>query len=152
MRSTNLRLLSKRSAFSHLKSQCRKTSFCWLMLVSLLPLSELSNGLTAAPAFSDADWVSLGGLTGTSGNVNAIAVNTNAGLVYVGGQFNVVGTTVASNLAVWNGTNWSALGLGVDGAVNALALDEAGNLYVGGSFTNAGGTTANRIAKWNGTA
>jgi hypothetical protein len=102
------------------------------------------------PTFSDANWVSLGGLPGTSGMVSAIVVNTNAGLVYVGGTFAFAGGMVVSNVAVWNGTNWSALGRGVRGAVNALALDGAGNLYVGGALTNAGGLPVNRVAKWDG--
>ena len=39
---------------------------------------------------------------------------------------------------------------GVNGYVNALALDGSGNLYAGGDFTTAGGVSANRVAKWNG--
>src|SRR5262249_28756625 len=104
------------------------------------------------PTFSDANWVSLGGLQATSGEGWAMVVNTNAGLVYVGGTFAFAGGMVVSNVAVWNGTNWSALGRGVNGAVNALALDGAGNLYAGGAFTNAGGLLVNRIAKWDGHA
>ena len=41
---------------------------------------------------------------------------------------------------------------GVDGEVNALAVDASGNLYAGGDFATAGGVTVNRIAKWDGTS
>ena len=116
--------------------------------------------------FSDANWMSLSappgavgsGLPGTITVVSTVLANTNAGLIYVGGQFVAVGTTLANNVAAWNGTNWSALGLGVSnrtvtqvGPVTALALDGTGNLYVGGTFNYAGGQPATNIAKWDGT-
>ncbi len=104
------------------------------------------------PTFSDANWVSLNWLAGTSGTVTAIAADTNAGLLYVGGQFYAAGTITATNIAVWNGTTYLALGSGLNGAVAALAVDNSGALYVGGAFTTAGGLPANRIAKWSGGA
>ncbi|MEZ7891553.1 MAG: hypothetical protein QMC67_07385, partial [Candidatus Wallbacteria bacterium] len=57
----------------------------------------------------------------------------------------------ASRIAKWDGSNWSALGDGIDGMVYALAFDGSGNLYAGGAFTEAGGIAAKYIAKWNGT-
>jgi BspA type Leucine rich repeat region (6 copies) len=104
------------------------------------------------PTFSDADWGSLGisGLPGTSGQIEAVAIDTN-GNVYVGGEFTIIGTAVANNIVRWNGAAWSPLGAGMNGQVEALVLDGEGNLYAGGSFTEAGGINANGIAKWNGT-
>jgi hypothetical protein len=105
------------------------------------------------PTFSDANWVSLGGLPGVdpTGTVDSLAVDTNAGLIYIAGTFDAVGTVIANNIAKWNGTEWSALGSGVSGGtVSALAADGAGNLYAGGTFTNAGGVAVNYIARWNG--
>lgn len=78
--------------------------------------------------------------------------------LYVGGSFTVAGTVVASRIARWNGTSWSALGTptnGVNNTVYALAVYDDGTgaaVYVAGSFTTAGGAPANRIAKWNGTS
>lgn len=47
----------------------------------------------------------------------------------------------------------TTLGSGMNGDVNALAVDNANNiLYAGGLFTQAGGQPANKIAKWNGTS
>jgi hypothetical protein len=46
-----------------------------------------------------------------------------------------------------NGT-WSALGTGLNGAVNSMALAPDGSIYVAGAFTTAGGVTVNGIAKW----
>jgi hypothetical protein len=71
--------------------------------------------------------------------------------VYIGGTFTNAGGVLASNVARWNGTNWLALGSGMNSGVAAIASDGV-NVYAGGSFNSAGGGSANRIAKWNGSA
>jgi hypothetical protein len=102
------------------------------------------------PTFSAANWVSLGGIPGTSGSLDAVAVD-GSGNVYIGGNFNVAGTILASNIAEWNGSNWLPLSSGMNGFVDALVF--SGNtLYAGGGFTTAGGAPANNIAQWNGTS
>ena len=108
------------------------------------------------PTFSDADWSALG--SGVNGDVYAMAVSdTN---LYAGGDFrfatNGASTAVRANyIAKWDGTQWSALGSGLNNTVRALAVSGT-NLYAGGGFTYAtNGTStavsANHIAKWNGT-
>jgi hypothetical protein len=37
------------------------------------------------PTFTDANWISLGGLPGVNGSVSALVVSTNTGRVYIGG-------------------------------------------------------------------
>lgn len=81
------------------------------------------------------DWVDAMALAGTN--------------VYVGGGFSTAGAVAANNIAVWNGTSWSALGAGLSGPVSALAISGT-NLYAGGYFTTAGAVAANNIATWNG--
>jgi hypothetical protein len=71
--------------------------------------------------------------------------------LYAGGSFTTAGEASATNIAKWNGSAWSALGLGVNDAVSALVVSGA-NLYAGGDFTTAGGMAASYIAKWNGSA
>jgi len=61
--------------------------------------------------------------------------------LYAGGYFTSAGGIPANHIARWDGTNWSALGSGVNDTVYGLALS-GNNLYTGGSFTNAGGRTA----------
>ena len=56
-------------------------------------------------------WDGRFGLPGTNGPVYASAVDA-AGNLYVGGDFTLVGTVVASRIAKWDGTRWSALGEG----------------------------------------
>src|SRR6266545_5062595 len=66
-------------------------------------------------------WSALG--EGVFGNdVYAIAVSGTD--VYVGGSFNAAGGPLASanNIARWDGNGWSPLGVGVNGAVYALAV------------------------------
>ena len=67
----------------------------------------------------------------------------------VGGSFSVAGTVLASNIAVWDGANWTPLGNGFNGAVRALALYN-NQLIAAGSFTASGATTCNRVARWTG--
>ena len=120
------------------------------------------------PTFSDANWTSMGGFPGLGegrragvaglvDNVGAVAVD-GLGHLYIGGGFTLAGEVFATNIAKWDGTNWSALGSGITasadypfygGSVNALAVS-GGDLYVGGVFTSAGGIAATNIAKWNG--
>jgi hypothetical protein len=103
------------------------------------------------PTFSDADWVSLNpGLPGANNQVSAIVVD-GTGNVYVGGSFTFIGAVPANYIAKWDGSAWSALGSGMSGTVNALAVSGT-DLYAGGNFTTAGGVTVNGIAKWHGSA
>ncbi|MGO8696666.1 MAG: beta strand repeat-containing protein [Limisphaerales bacterium] len=101
------------------------------------------------PTFSDANWVSMGG-SGTSGIVFAAVVD-GSGNLDIGGSFAFVGNTEANNIAQWNGNNWFALGSGLSGEVQALAVS-GGTLYAGGDFTMAGVGAANYIAEWNGSS
>jgi hypothetical protein len=41
---------------------------------------------------------------------------------------------------------------GVNGIVQALAVDGSGMLYAGGDFTDAGGASANYVARWDGSS
>ena len=81
---------------------------------------------------------------------------TRGAALYVGGEFTRADTRsgggiAASRIARWNGQSWSALGSGLDGQADALAVfdDGAGPaLYAAGAFNNAGGQPAHRIARW----
>ncbi|NNM95227.1 MAG: T9SS type A sorting domain-containing protein, partial [Bacteroidia bacterium] len=67
------------------------------------------------------------------------------------GYFDSAGGKQANNIAQWNGSSWSPLGLGTDDAICSLCV-YGGNLYAGGFFTHAGGVPANNIAEWNGSS
>lgn len=112
--------------------------------------------------WTGSEWLALG--SGMNGRVLALAVPDQSSPVspsnplYAGGIFtdagggvDMVGGVVATNIAEWNGTSWSALGSGIPGQVLALAVS-GGNVYAGGSFTKAGGVAATNIAQWNGSS
>jgi hypothetical protein len=66
------------------------------------------------------------------------------------GDFTTAGGVPANRIARWNGTQWQALGTGLnDGAYGLVVFD--GDLYVGGDFTLAGGVPQTKgIARWDG--
>lgn len=103
------------------------------------------------PTFSDANWINFErGFNGADGIVYATAVDS-SGNLYIGGSFSAAGDVVASNIAEWNGSVWSALGSGINGPVYALAIS-GGSIIAGGTFTTAGGVSANNIAEWSGSS
>jgi hypothetical protein len=110
--------------------------------------------------WNGADWRTLGlGLTdfatGSNPGEPRAIVSDSAGRIYVGGRFQTAGGIAAHNIAMWDGTQWAALGAGTegdggldDGSVEALVI--VGNdLYVGGKFIKAGGASIQHLAKFN---
>lgn len=99
-----------------------------------------------------ATWSPLNGqLSMTSGlPVRTISVLQNSEVI-VGGEFSVAGGINAKNIARWNGTDWSALGSGIDGPVYTAVEMPNHHIIAGGLFSSAGGTPANNIARWDGT-
>ncbi|MCB1126775.1 MAG: hypothetical protein KDM81_09785, partial [Verrucomicrobiae bacterium] len=94
-------------------------------------------------------WAAIGdGIQGTDGTVISM-VTDEAGNVYVGGNFRVIGDVVANGIAKWDGRAWSALGSGMSYQVVCLAVSGT-DLYAGGRFHTAGGVAANNVAKWDG--
>ncbi len=102
--------------------------------------------------FDGTNWYALGSslgyyVGGASPEVDVLEWHN--GQLYAGGHFTNTGNIALSNIAVWDGVNWSGVGGGVNGAVSALAF-QGDDLYVGGDFSVAGGISAFSIAKWNG--
>jgi hypothetical protein len=113
-----------------------RTWTIYSLALAVLGLS-LAPVATAASNFTDANWISTGGVPGATGRVRAAVVD-GTGNLYISGDFTLAGDVIVTNgIAKWNGTNWSALGSGVNGDVRALAVSGS-DLYVGGNFTTAG--------------
>ncbi|MBI5765370.1 MAG: hypothetical protein HZA51_17810 [Planctomycetes bacterium] len=104
-------------------------------------------------------WGSLGiGLTTSDGNASVLALSVfddgRESALYAGGVFNIAGDASPTNIAKWNGIEWTGLSTGTDNTVRALGLIQEGEhalLCVGGLFTTAGGLNTSRIARWGGT-
>jgi hypothetical protein len=79
-------------------------------------------------------------------------------VVYLGGGFSTAGGALASQVARWDGRDWSPLGAGMAAANTSvwsiIHYDEGKGpmLFAGGDFVTAGGVTVNRIARWDGRA
>ncbi len=105
--------------------------------------------------YDGTNWYSMGGGVGYYNSLNSYVyvLQLHNGLLYAGGIFTNAGSVAATNVAVWDGSNWSPLGSGSANGVNAsvAALAFQGDvLYVGGTFSVAGGVSANGIASWDG--
>ncbi len=87
------------------------------------------------------------GVSGTNNEIRAIAFDENDNL-YIGGNFDQAGGNSAPRIAVWDGSNWSTLGLGTSGFVQAIQINGT-HIYAGGNFSIAGTETVNRIARWD---
>lgn len=132
-------------------------------LTVLLDDAAASYPIRIDPTFSDANWISMNpAAPGALYNSVSCVTVDGSGNVYVGGSFYFMGDVVATRIAKWNGTRWSALGLGLglndvgspSPTVSALAVS-GNDLYVVGEFrtamnSNGSPIVVNRIAKWDG--
>ena len=73
------------------------------------------------------------------------------GLLYAVGDINNAGEVSTKKIAVWDGTQWSALSDDeFDFDINNIVIDANDNIYISGGFTRINGVVYNRIAMWNG--
>jgi|GEM_PF-4631047 len=102
-------------------------------------------------------WSLFNNGNGLNDIVKDIAIDSD-GRVYAVGSFLGAGGILVNYVAMWNGSNWSALGssftntVGTNGSLEAVEVDQDDIVYVGGTFSNAGGVNARNIARWNGTS
>ncbi len=102
-------------------------------------------------------WSPIG--SGASASVTTLALHPGGGGggsqdIIVGGAFLTAGGLAASRVARVDhlSTSWGVLGLGVDGAVNAMAplsAAQGGDIFVGGTFTRAGSGPAANVARFH---
>ena len=114
--------------------------------------SSVCHCAKAQSAPGDEHWDYRFGLPGVDGFVGVIA--TNGTDLYAGGDFTSIGNVLATDIAKWDGQNWSPLGSGMNASGQAyvfrVAFGPNGDLYAGGQFTSAGGVNATNVARWNG--
>lgn len=102
------------------------------------------------------DDYSMPGMVGPGGGlVTAVLRDDSSDAVYAAGEFTYAGTAQAKNIARWDGTQWNALGSGLDITANALVKDSSGTLYAAGSGGGGGGIgigpSSNDMYTWDGT-
>ncbi len=89
---------------------------------------------------------------GVDNTVRVLYVNPNDGNLYMGGHFTDLSIddvlTPFNGVAMYDGSEWTPLGSGVNNYVRAIH-EYNGNLIVGGDFNNASGVPASKVAKWN---
>jgi hypothetical protein len=68
--------------------------------------------------------------------------------LYIGGQFNLSGTTLINKIATWDGNTFAPMGTGCNNTVYGVVADE-GIIYAFGSFSSAGSISASHAAKWS---
>lgn len=95
------------------------------------------------------NFTALGDGVKTLGHVRTSAKDTANNITYIGGDFKSINGVAVSNVAMFDGTNWFALGTGIEGSIITMKMIN-GELYVAGYIQNAGGIPVNNIAKWNG--
>ena len=79
------------------------------------------------------------------------AITSPGNVIFAGGAFTNIGGTSANHIAMYDGTNWSALGSGING--NVYDIEYFNNYIIaGGDFTNAGGVATENLAIWDGSA
>jgi trimeric autotransporter adhesin len=69
--------------------------------------------------------------------------------LYAGGNFTTAGGVTVNRVAKWDGSQWSALGGGMDDIVHVLTIFD-GSLHAAGNFGTADGVTVNHVARWDG--
>ncbi len=127
----------------------------------------------AAYTRSTNSWSALtwNGMNGVDYAVFALALDSKNSWLYIGGAFTYICGNDACNtsgphvnrIARWDtgSSGWSLAQMGspgwygLNGTVNALAVDANQNLFVGGDFTafnsiNHGGSPVSHVAQWNG--
>ncbi len=101
-------------------------------------------------AWHNLTWETVPSDNALNGPVRSMAVDAQ-GNVYVAGSFTWAGDLYVNHIAMWDGSQWHALGSGLDDPrILALTFDGDGRLYAGGYFGRAGGVQVNGVAMWNG--
>ncbi|MBN8597778.1 MAG: hypothetical protein J0L78_08905 [Planctomycetes bacterium] len=98
-------------------------------------------------------WASLSvadiAMTGSE-TVAALAVRPDGHLI-IGGSFDNIGPTAASNIGRWDGISFFAMASGLAGPVFAIGMRPDSTMIVGGSFLSSGGNPMSNLARWTGT-
>lgn len=113
----------------------------WALPLVMVALAACSEAVGPDPAPVQDVWQPLGsGIRGTP-----LVFFEWEGMLAAGGTFRTAGDQPARNIALWDGSHWHPLGLGLDGPVQDLTSFD-GDLVAAGFF----GADQSRVFRWNG--
>lgn len=124
----------------------------------LFAAAVVSGGALSCFRWDGAAWNAIpGAFTSSSGSLAVTAMRVFGGDLTVTGRFGAVNGVAVNNIARWDGSQWSAMGDGLQQIGTSCSFppgdalfEHDGKLVVGGSFNRAGGQVANSIAEWDG--
>ena len=104
--------------------------------------------------FDGTNWYPLGSGIGPYASttiVRTLAMGSNG--LYAGGEFSSAGGVSAANMALWNGSNWSALGGGPGGVVASILVRTDGVYAAGAPLYGSGPNYSGGpfFSRWDGT-
>ncbi len=80
-------------------------------------------------------------------------LTTHDGALVGSGSFTSINGVSATRIAAWDGTTWSPLGTGLQGAEGYAVASFGGDLYAAGYFNSAGNVDGTaKLARWDGSA
>jgi uncharacterized repeat protein (TIGR01451 family) len=95
-------------------------------------------------------WSALG--AGADLDIYSLAWDSVNDELYAGGVFSSIGSVTTNGVAMWDGTNWNALGTDAP-LTDVIVWDSSREeLFAGGRFNEASGAPGNYIAQWDGTS
>ena len=97
---------------------------------------------------SSAQWVNLG--TGFNNPGRCMLLDTVTQEIIVGGNFDQAGTSSANGIALWNGINWSPIGLGAPYGAPVYSITKFQNSLFASSIFQNNPSYQNWLSKWNG--
>ena len=99
------------------------------------------------------EWSDLEGGLQSDTYVSINDMDTDAeGNLYVAGNFEQAGSTVVSNIAMWDGERWHDLQGGVEGIIIIDIEVADSRVYVGGVIYSAGSVSVAGVALWDGSS
>lgn len=97
----------------------------------------------------DLDFSNTNGLTSFGGLNPGLGMDSYVfeNNIIVGGSFDYAGSVPANNIALWNGSNWEALGEGLEGSIRSMVTFE-GQLHAA-NLQGSVGSPGGQVSRWN---
>ena len=98
---------------------------------------------------SNSSWHKMAGPDGDTNGIGEYLLSQFQGQLVAAGSFTNSANSAIRNIALWNGSDWQAIGGGLDHGVNAVAGNSQ-NLFALVQFIGIDGLSKMRVMRWNG--